>query len=150
MAAHILRRVSYFSRDRRSTLIGFVVCLIVFLLIGEWAYSQFIEPVKWDTSVPTTLDLHRTPKQDCAGPALTCRISFTLDVEPADNPGTNVFRCDVKALDEHGAVVAGGEVQAGLGYVEKVPFKGAVLSPGARRTVTEIDGTCVPLDPEGD
>jgi hypothetical protein len=149
MAAHILHRMGYFSRNRGFILVSFVVSLIAFLLIGEWVNSRIIEPGKWTTSVPTTFALHRTAKQDCAGPALTCRISFTLDVEPADNPGTNVFRCDVRALDGHGAVVAGGELQTALGYVDQVPTKKAVLLPRARRTITEIDGTCVPLDPEG-
>ena len=119
----------------------------MFLLIGEWAYSQFIDPAKWETSVPSMFDLHRTPKQDCGGPH-TCRISFTLDVEPDDNPGANFFRCDVRALDEHGAVVASGEVQAGLGYVGQVPTQGARMSPRVRRTVVSIGGTCLPLDPE--
>lgn len=140
--------MGYFSRNGRGILIGVVVGLIVFLLIGEWAYSALIDPAKWETTVPTTFNLDRTPKQDCGGPH-TCRISFMLDVELDDNPGTNFFRCDVRALDEHGAVVASGDVRAGLGYVGQVPLEGAVMLPKVRRTVAAIDGTCVGLDPEG-
>jgi hypothetical protein len=99
-------------------------------------------------SVPATFALTRTPKQDCAGP-WTCRIGFTLDVARQDNPGTNIFRCDLRALDERGAVVASGTVRAALGTVGKVPSEG-VLSPEVRRTVASIDGTCIALDPEGD
>jgi hypothetical protein len=92
--------------------------------------------------------LTRTPKQDCAGP-WTCRIGFTLDVARQDNPGTNIFRRDLRALDDRGAVVASGTVRAALGTVGKVPSEG-VLSPEVRRTVASIDGTCIALDPEGD
>jgi hypothetical protein len=148
MTADILRLMGYFSRNRQSIFIGFVVGLIVFMLLGEWAYSRFIGPAKWETSVPTTFDL-RTPKEDCGGP-WTCRISFTLAVAPDDNPGTTAFRCDVRALDQHGSVVASGKVRASLGTMGMVPTQGSALSPKVRRTVAVIDGTCFGIDPEAD
>ena len=98
--------------------------------------------------VPVSFDLFRTPKQDCGGP-WTCRISFTLNLQSDENPGTNLFWCDMRALDEHGAVVASGHTRAALGTVGMVPYEG-VLSPKVRRTIASLDGTCVVLDPEQD
>jgi hypothetical protein len=110
-------------------------------------------PDSEEFALPATFDLHHTPKQDCGG-RRTCRISYQVAISSDGSDGYYDMRCQVRALDDEGHVVASGD--SGPSGTEEgdypftrlgmVPYEGD-LSPKVRRTITTIEGTCLAFPP---